>query len=71
MEIDPAQTVVCGDSGNDIALFAGAERGIIVGNASYELLQWHNDNPADHHYLAEAACAGGILEGLNYFGFLE
>ncbi|WP_250123054.1 sucrose-phosphate phosphatase [Chroococcidiopsis sp. CCMEE 29] len=70
-EIDPAQTVVCGDSGNDIALFAGAERGIIVGNASYELLQWHNDNPADHHYLAEAACAGGILEGLNYFGFLE
>ncbi len=71
-EVDPAQTVVCGDSGNDIALFSvGAERGIIVGNASYELLQWHNDNPADHRYLAEATCAGGILEGLNYFGFLE
>lgn len=71
-EIDPAQTVVCGDSGNDIALFSvGVERGIIVGNASYELLQWHDDNSADHRYLAEATCAGGILEGLNYFGFLE
>ncbi|MDF5706449.1 MAG: sucrose-phosphate phosphatase [Nostoc sp. S4] len=66
------QTVVCGDSGNDIALFAvGNERGIIVGNARKELLQWHNEYPADHHYLAQDFCAGGILEGLKYFGFLE
>ena len=66
------QTVVCGDSGNDIALFTvGNERGIIVGNARKELLEWHNDNPADHRYLAKAFCAGGILEGLKYFGFLE
>lgn len=70
-EIEPEQTVVCGDSGNDIALFSvGEERGIIVGNASSELLQWHNANPADYHYLAKASCAGGILEGLNHFGFL-
>jgi sucrose-6-phosphatase len=66
------QTVVCGDSGNDIALFAvGNERGIIVGNARPELLQWHNDYPADYRYLAQDFCAGGILEGLKYFGFLE
>ncbi len=66
------QTVVCGDSGNDIALFAvGNERGIIVGNARPELLQWHNNYPADHRYLARDFCAGGILEGLKYFGFLE
>jgi sucrose-6-phosphatase len=65
------QTVVCGDSGNDIALFAaGAERGIIVGNARPELLQWHNEHPADYHYLATNFCAGGILEGLQHFGFL-
>ncbi|MBU7583314.1 MAG: sucrose-phosphate phosphatase [Nostoc sp. TH1S01] len=65
------QTVVCGDSGNDIALFAvGNERGIIVGNARPELLQWHTDNPADYRYLAQSFCAGGILEGLQYFGFL-
>lgn len=69
--IDAKQAVVCGDSGNDIALFSqGEERGIIVGNAKSELLQWHKDNPADYHYLAQGFCAGGILEGLNHFGFL-
>ena len=65
------RTVVCGDSGNDIALFAvGEERGILVGNARPELLQWHNENPANHRYLAKNVCAGGIIEGLKYFGFL-
>ncbi|MEB3180962.1 MAG: sucrose-phosphate phosphatase [Nostocaceae cyanobacterium] len=65
-------TVVCGDSGNDVTLFAvGNERGIIVGNALPELLNWYNDNPADYRYLAKNFCAGGILEGLQYFGFLN
>ncbi|QLE54894.1 sucrose-phosphate phosphatase [Nostoc sp. TCL26-01] len=71
-EFASERTVVCGDSGNDIALFAvGNERGIIVGNARPELLQWHNEYPADHRYLAKDFCAGGIIEGLFYFGFLE
>ncbi|MFM2062414.1 MAG: hypothetical protein RLZZ507_2084 [Cyanobacteriota bacterium] len=71
-EFAAEQTVVCGDSGNDIALFAvGNERGIIVGNARPELLQWHNQNPADYRYLAQNFCAAGIIEGLKYFGFLE
>jgi sucrose-6F-phosphate phosphohydrolase len=70
--IDATQTVVCGDSGNDIALFSvGEERGIIVGNAQPELRKWYDENPAQYRYLAQAHCAGGILEGLNYFGFLE
>lgn len=69
--IASARTVVCGDSGNDIALFSvGEERGIVVGNAQPELLDWHDANPAPHRYLAKACCAGGILEGLKYFGFL-
>lgn len=69
--VEPSQTVVCGDSGNDIALFsAGEERGIIVGNAQPELLQWHRDHPSENHYLAQSHCAGGILEGLQYFNFL-
>lgn len=38
------QTVVCGDSGNHIALFAANQIGIIVGNARRKLLQWHQDN---------------------------
>ncbi|MBD2665758.1 sucrose-phosphate phosphatase [Richelia sinica FACHB-800] len=65
------QTVVCGDSGNDIALFTvGEERGIIVGNARPELIQWYKQYAAHHHYLAQKFCAGGIMEGLKHFGFL-
>ncbi|HEY9848877.1 MAG TPA: sucrose-phosphate phosphatase [Leptolyngbyaceae cyanobacterium] len=70
-EIDPQQTVVCGDSGNDIALFnVGEPKGIIVGNAQPELRNWYEANLADYRYLARANCAGGILEGLHHFGFL-
>lgn len=69
--VEKTQTVACGDSGNDIALFSvGESRGIIVGNARPELVQWYKENPADYRYLAGASCAGGILEGLGYFGFL-
>lgn len=68
----PEQTIVCGDSGNDIALFAaGTERGVIVGNAQSELLRWHRENVSEFRYLAKGHCAAGILEGLEYFGFLE
>ena len=39
---DHTETVVCGDSGNDCAMFAhGEEKGILVGNAKTELLEWH------------------------------
>ena len=70
--IDSTKTVVCGDSGNDIALFSvGEQRGIIVGNARPELRQWYDQNPADYRYMAQAHCAGGILEGLHHFGFLS
>lgn len=70
-KIDSKQTVVCGDSGNDIALFSvGEPRGIIVGNAQPELRKWYEANLADYRYLAQANCAGGILEGLHHFGFL-
>ena len=71
-QLDPVQTVVCGDSGNDISLFKyGAERGIIVGNAQSELRLWHELHPINHHYLAVADCAAGILEGLKYFRFVD
>ncbi|MCT7951097.1 sucrose-phosphate phosphatase [Ancylothrix sp. C2] len=70
-QIPSTQTVVCGDSGNDIAMFsAGTQKGIIVGNAQPELLNWHKSNPSPNHYLAKATCAGGILEGLKNFHLL-
>ncbi|NJL64470.1 MAG: sucrose-phosphate phosphatase [Methylacidiphilales bacterium] len=70
-EVDSQKTVVCGDSGNDIALFnAGEQRGIIVGNARPELLEWYNANLTEYRYLAQASYAAGILEGLQYFNFI-
>ncbi|MGF1537269.1 MAG: sucrose-phosphate phosphatase [Elainellaceae cyanobacterium] len=65
-------TVVCGDSGNDLAMFKAANaKGIIVGNARDELREWHQREGSSEIYLAQAHCAGGILEGLKHFGFLE
>ncbi|QFS52112.1 sucrose-phosphate phosphatase [Nostoc sphaeroides] len=70
-QMDSLSTVVCGDSGNDLALFnAGEERGIIVGNARPELLNWHNANLKNYRYLAKSSYANGILEGLDYFKFI-
>ncbi len=71
-QIEPEQTVVCGDSGNDISLFKyGRDRGILVGNAQSELRLWHELHPVNYHYLAVSECAAGILEGLKYFQFVE
>ncbi|MGF1590261.1 MAG: sucrose-phosphate phosphatase [Pleurocapsa sp.] len=69
-DISPEKTVVCGDSGNDISMFRGEEKGLIVGNAKPELLKWYEANNSDNNYLARSACARGILEGLQHFGFL-
>lgn len=69
--ISAEQTVACGDSGNDRSMFENREElGIIVGNAMPELLEWHHANPNSNRYLAQAHYAGGILEGLSYFGLL-
>jgi hypothetical protein len=69
-EIEANQTVVCGDSGNDISLFShGEEYGIIVGNAQSELINWHYRHPLKNHYLSKDFYAMGILEGLQHFGF--
>lgn len=72
LDIDPKITVACGDSGNDLSMFVDRpERGVVVGNAMPELLNWHLANPSPDRYLAQAHCAGGILEGLKHFGFLD
>ncbi|MGH8000283.1 MAG: sucrose-phosphate phosphatase [Brasilonema sp.] len=65
------ETVVCGDSGNDIALFSvGEERGIIVGNARPELVQWYMTNKTDYRYFAKYDYANGIIKGLRYLNFI-
>ena len=61
-------TVVCGDSGNDIALFeTGQPRGILVGNAQIELREWYDNHRTDYRYLARQNYAAGVEEGLKHF----
>lgn len=70
-QYDSQQTVVCGDSGNDIALFSvGEERGIIVGNARSELREWYEANKTEYRYFATSFYADGILEGLRFLNFI-
>ena len=70
-QISPQYAIACGDCGNDISLFEGSEKGIIVGNAKSELLRWYEANKRESLYLAKAYHADGVLEGLKHFGFLE
>jgi len=64
------QTVICGDSSNDLSMFENMlSPAIIVGNAQPELLGWHENAPPGKRYLAKSHFASGILEGLEYFGF--
>lgn len=71
LEIPWETTLVCGDSGNDISLFEARARGVIVGNAQPELLDWYRNFGQSHHYLAQRPCAGGILEAIEYFELLS
>lgn len=68
--IAPEKTIVCGDSGNDISMFKGQEKSLIVANAKPELLQWYEQNSNERIYLAKSNCAGGIMEGLKHFNFI-
>ena len=65
------KTLVCGDSGNDISLFETKSRGVIVGNAQPELLQWHRQQGDSRHYLAQSSYGGAILEAIAHFELFD
>ncbi|MCU0547010.1 MAG: sucrose-phosphate phosphatase [Oscillatoriaceae cyanobacterium Prado104] len=67
LQIHPEATLVCGDSGNDISMFEQDARGVIVANALSELLEWYRQCGSQNHYFASSKCAGGIMEGMQYF----
>ncbi|MGL5065080.1 MAG: HAD family hydrolase, partial [Microcoleus sp.] len=67
LQIRSEATLVCGDSGNDISMFEQDARGVIVGNALSELLDWYRRYGNPNHYLARSKCAGGIMEGMKHF----
>lgn len=61
--VDHQEVVAAGDSGNDIDLLQSAALGIAVANHLSELKSLRN---CSNLYWAQAECAGGILEGLEY-----
>lgn len=67
LQIQSQDTIVCGDSGNDIGMFEQDVCGVIVGNAQAELLDWYRHSGRRNHYLARSAYAWGILEGIEFF----
>jgi sucrose-phosphate synthase len=64
----PEQVLVAGDSGNDEGMLKGRTLGVVVGNYSRELeklRKW------PRVYFAKAKHARGILEGMEYYHFLD
>lgn len=66
--IDKERVVVAGDSGNDIQMFQTGFKGILPSNALDELKA-----AAVHgwHYQSRWPATAGVMDGLDYFGFLE
>ena len=63
LNIPTDRVVVCGDSGNDLALYQHGFRGIVVGNAHPELKTLSDANV----YHATRPMAAGVVEGLKYW----
>lgn len=60
--------LIAGDSGNDEEMLAGNTLGVVVGNYSSELEKLRK---YPRVYFAEAHHAAGILEGIDYYNFLD
>ena len=64
----PDNVLVAGDSGNDAGMLLGRTLGVVVGNYSPELESLRN---RPRVYFANAQHARGIIEGINYYQFLD
>jgi sucrose-phosphate synthase len=67
-EIPLRNFLVCGDSGNDEEMLRGEPRAVVVGNYSHELAALRGSRNV---YFAKGECAGGIIEGLKHYRFIE
>jgi sucrose-phosphate synthase len=67
-EIPLENLLICGDSGNDEEMLRGEPKSVVVGNYSPEL---ESLKGAKNVYFASKPCAGGILEAMEKYRFLE
>lgn len=69
LAVPPSGVVTCGNTANDLAMLRLECASIVVGGSDDELLAAAPSLP--NTYVAGAACAGGIIEGLRAFGWLS
>jgi sucrose-phosphate synthase len=62
------QFIVCGDSGNDEEMLRGEPLGVVVSNHSEEMKALKGGRKI---YFAKQPCAGGILEGIQHYNFVD
>jgi sucrose-phosphate synthase len=67
-EIPLRNFLVCGDSGNDEEMLRGEPKAVIVSNHSHELKALRGSRSV---FFAGQPCAGGILEGIQRYRFIE
>lgn len=67
-EIPLMNFLVCGDSGNDEEMLRGEPRAVVVANYSHELEDLKGSR---NIYFADSCCAGGIIEGMQHYRFIE
>ncbi len=67
-EIPLRNFLVCGDSGNDEEMLRGEPCAVVVGNYSHELESLKGSRNV---FFAKSPCAGGIIEGLQHYRFIE
>ncbi|MBB4804616.1 sucrose-phosphate synthase [Flavobacterium nitrogenifigens] len=60
--------IAAGDSGNDVDMFRGPVKGIIVGNRSAELADYETTKSI---YVAKNSASEGILEGLKHYKVIK
>ncbi len=75
-DIDPAQVVFAGDSGNDYAALIAGHRAILVANADRTLAMRLQDDHAQQGwmgrlFLASKNATAGVLQGARWFGLLD
>ncbi len=66
-DFSPRYVMVAGDSGNDEDMISGRARGLVVKNHSEELEILRG---RQNIYFSPETYAAGILDGLNYYGFI-
>lgn len=67
-DIKPENILVSGDSGNDYEMLYGKRLAVVVGNHSPEIESLRGNRRV---YFADSNYAGGILEGIRYYRFMD